>query len=77
MGAAYRGAPQIEVFQFCKKVGYESRRSAQKALKGLRLSGAGGLHSYRCTICPGEVWHHGHNRDKAANAMVRKSGKLQ
>lgn len=76
MGAASRGAPPLEVFQLCKKIGYVSRRNAQMALKAIGHSGAGGLRVYRCNLCPGEIWHLGHNRDKAKNAMVRSAHKL-
>lgn len=65
--------------QFCKKAGYDSRRQAAKALKDMKLTGADGMHVYRCKICTSKVWHHGHapqthdKRRLRAKRMARRT----
>lgn len=65
MAAAYLLAGAFgDVYQRCRKIGYESRAMARAALAAhqrarVRRNGSGGMQIYKCRHCPG-VWHIGH-----------------
>lgn len=62
--AAYLRAPDIEVYQRCTKIPYDTRHVANRLLKSFGSGerdvqrGRGYLNVYRCPICNG--WHIGH-----------------
>jgi hypothetical protein len=64
MGAAYLKAPEIEVYQQCRKIPYETRHMAARLMKSFGQPntnvqrGEGIMNVYRCPVCRG--WHIGH-----------------